>query len=385
MKVLIIWPYYEVYLEYFYDRNKNIEGLSFEEHRMLFFNDHYGWPSDLSQYMNNMGIETEFIISNSEKLQKRWALENGLEAYSENNWEKEIAFEQIKKFKPDILWVSETHFFGDFINRAKSYCKKIITWISSETPSKLDFSGISMLLTSQPDILQEKHHLFEKIIVTYPGFNRHIIEELGNIEKKHDFVFIGQFTSSHKYRTQVLAYLIQNGIDLKIFGSITRIQKSSKIKRFLGDVLKQRDLLKGIKTIREPTADVDYNNNIKYISSACQGPVFGLDYYRVLAQSKVGLNIHSDISGDYVDNMRMFETTGVGTCLMTTESINNIEIFEPDKEILTFNSKEHLLDIVRNIDFNKTEIKQISKAGQRKTLSQYSIERMYENIKEIFE
>ena len=36
--------------------------------------------------------------------------------------------------------------------------------------------------------------------------------------------------------------------------------------------------------------------------------------YRVLRQSKIALNRHSDVAEDHANNMRLYEATGVGTC-----------------------------------------------------------------------
>ena len=103
MKILMLWKYYSAYLEYFYKKHPNVINLSFEEHRKELFNDHFGWPADLSRYMNQRGMLTEFIIVDDELLQKKWAIENGFSSYSKREWEKEIAMKQIKSFCPDIF------------------------------------------------------------------------------------------------------------------------------------------------------------------------------------------------------------------------------------------------------------------------------------------
>ena len=384
MKILIVWQYYQKYLDHFYNNILTNPKTNFEEHISLFFEDHFGWPSDLAQHMISIGLDVTFVISNAEVSQKQWAKENNFINFSEKNWEKEILYEQIKRIKPDFLWLNAINLFGTFVKRVKSFCKKIIIWISHEISDDLDFSDISILLTSQADILGSKSSHFGKVIVTNPGFNRKILEKLDKPLKKNNFIFIGSFTKSHKKRVEILAYLVKNGIDVKIFGNILNERKNTNFKKLMGDIFKRRDIDKAIKTITNYSEDSKYIDNLKYILKVCQKPVFGLEYYKVLSEAQIGLNIHSDISGDHADNMRMFETTGVGTCLMTTESPKNIKVFEPGKEILTFKSKEHLLDILINRVSNKTDIKQISKAGQERTLKHHTIENMYDNIKEIF-
>ena len=38
--------------------------------------------------------------------------------------------------------------------------------------------------------------------------------------------------------------------------------------------------------------------------------VFGLDMYKLISKSKIILNIHGEIAGDYAGNVRLFEATG---------------------------------------------------------------------------
>jgi len=54
--------------------------------------------------------------------------------------------------------------------------------------------------------------------------------------------------------------------------------------------------------------------------------------YKALSRAKIGFNIHADIASDYAANMRMFEVTGVGSCLITDWKPNLHELFEDGEE-----------------------------------------------------
>ena len=62
--------------------------------------------------------------------------------------------------------------------------------------------------------------------------------------------------------------------------------------------------------------------------------IIGLDYYKLLSQSSITFNKHADKSYGSVGNMRMFEATGVGTCLLTDTGENMKDLFEADKEVV---------------------------------------------------
>jgi hypothetical protein len=388
MKVLMLWRYYPEYLSYFYKKNPYAYELSFEEHLNEILNDHFGWPGDLSRYMNKMGIETLFIIENAESLQKKWAIENGFEYSSKNGWKKEIVMEQIKHFQPDILWITSIFdYYGDFVRNALPYCKKAITWVSCPTPPNLDISGFTDLITSHPNMLKDQQHLFDKVVVTKPGFDPAILGKIGDVEKKYDITFIGGITPYHHKRMEILAYLIENGIDLKVFGyffeppHLGPYELFKRIAKYFVSMQGIMSLLEMLKYYYQKS----HKDNLATIRSTYLGQVFGLDMYRTLAESYITLNIHGDIAGNYAGNIRMFESTGIGTCLLTENFENINELFEPGKDILTYNSKEELLEIIYFMLNQNEEIELIAKAGQKRTLKEHTIERMFNDIKHVFE
>ncbi len=109
-----------------------------------------------------------------------------------------------------------------------------------------------------------------------------------------------------------------------------------------------------------------------------------MDMYRVLAASRITLNTHSDFADNYAANQRLFETTGMGSCLLTEHAENIKELFVPGEEILTYNSKEELLEIIKTMLNQRERIEKIALAGQLRTLKDYTIERMFNNIKPAF-
>ena len=81
----------------------------------------------------------------------------------------------------------------------------------------------------------------------------------------------------------------------------------------------------------------------------------------------------------------MFESTGVGTCLLTEHSENISELFEPAKEILTYRSESELLNIIKEMLDQNERIKKIALAGQKKTLQNDTLEKTFNDIRHAFE
>src|SRR5690606_30132161 len=90
-------------------------------------------------------------------------------------------------------------------------------------------------------------------------------------------------------------------------------------------------------------------------------PVFGLEHMKILARSKVALNNHSEIAGNSSGNMRMFEATGMGACLLTDHKDDVATWFEPDREIVTYRSTEEAIEKAHWLLENQTQRKAIAR------------------------
>ena len=100
--------------------------------------------------------------------------------------------------------------------------------------------------------------------------------------------------------------------------------------------------------------------------------------YNLIAKSKIVLNYHID-SGKG-NNMRVFETTGVKTCLFTNGKYSLEKYFDCEKDIVCFNSLEDAKEKLKFLIKNDEIIKEISKNGQIATLSKNT----FQNRKIIF-
>jgi hypothetical protein len=108
------------------------------------------------------------------------------------------------------------------------------------------------------------------------------------------------------------------------------------------------------------------------IRTAYRGPAWGLMMYRVLNWSRISVNYHIELSGEYANNMRLYETTGVGTLLLTDWKRNLHELFEPDVEVVTYRTSEECVEKIRYFLEHEEERARIAKAGQARTLREHT-------------
>ena len=77
-----------------------------------------------------------------------------------------------------------------------------------------------------------------------------------------------------------------------------------------------------------------YGGPLKLIfQNSIKKPIFGIDYYKSINNSKNSLNIHTEGCGDCSGNIRLFEITGLRSCMISEK----------------FQNMEHLLRTVRSM------------------------------------
>ena len=115
----------------------------------------------------------------------------------------------------------------------------------------------------------------------------------------------------------------------------------------------------------------------------CERPVNGLDYFKVIGESRISLNKHTDRSLGDVGNLRLFEATGMGSCLLTDDGRNIRDLFEPDTEIVTYRSTAEAIEKINYLLENESAREAIAIAGQRKTLRSHTIQNRCQLIDEL--
>ena len=97
------------------------------------------------------------------------------------------------------------------------------------------------------------------------------------------------------------------------------------------------------------------------------------------------LNRHINVAGDYANNMRLFEATGVGSLLITDKKINLGEYFSVGTEILAYDSPDEAAELARWAIDHPDEADSIAKAGQLRTLTEHTYDRCMERLVGILE
>lgn len=397
-KFVKISSYYPSYLKYFYGKNTNIP-LNYNEHLKFILGDFFSYGDAWSRYLNELGNEPYEIIYNDERLQKKWACLNGISI--KKNWQKSILLEQLKIIKPNVIFWN-TYINRDFIKILKSEVPAIKVNFTQIGVYFLDygyfrkFSFVISCFRSQTDNLNSKgiNAYFMK-----HGFHPIILDKIKADKKSIDFSFFGSIVSGHGFhykRAEYLEYLLKN-TPLEIWTDFKNPSYLRYFKRFakniialnlnmfkkLGfndSILPDKIKFNKIKKWRNEGKLIKFQNNI---DKKFKVPIYGLEMFQKLANSKVSFNIHIDEAGNQAANMRMYEVTGIGTCLLTDWKEDIKEYFEPDYEIVTYKSKEEALEKVNFLLDNLKESESIALNGQKRTLRNHTLKKRVEKINEI--
>lgn len=345
MNILILDSYYSNFLSSFYSSYPNVLEMDFDSHRKLLMDQRFGTSDVYSCNLKKLGCDAQEIVTNDDILQLKWARKNQIKLINTKdpinrifnkfgyNWRYQIIKSQVKKIKPDVLYIQEGNILSDkFILKLKPMVKLIIGQVASSIPFYRTYKSYDLVLTPLPHFINCFNERGIKSEYFQLAFDDRVLNEIGPIEHKFDFTFVGGISKAHANRFKLINTLSES-IGLELFG-------------YGGNSLDR--------------------NSKAYLHH--HGEAWGLEMYRTLAQSRISLNCHEEVAGNYASNMRLYEATGMGTCLITDWKQNLYNIFELDKEVVTFQSVKELIDKVNYLLDNENERAKIAIKGQRRVL-----------------
>jgi spore maturation protein CgeB len=118
--------------------------------------------------------------------------------------------------------------------------------------------------------------------------------------------------------------------------------------------------------------------------NAVEKPVFLNELLEVFAESKIVINAHSDIAGQYKGNMRVFEALGTGSFMLSDKGIYP-EFLIDGEDFVSYANINDLLDKVEYYLENEDEREKIAKHGYETICKYYSTEMGSKKLKSIFE
>lgn len=345
MKLAYLTTIYPIYMQKLYGVRTGLAQEPFEQQRELIESDAFGWADFWQKALLPLGYQVYDVLANVQPLQWAWAKENGFTSYAEDNWVFSISMEQIRRFQPDILFIDDYHTFSAaWIAAVRRCCPSIrlvLGWCGAPYRDGSVFAEYDVVLSCVPELVKDFANQGHASYHMNHGFDPRILTRLENkgTSADIDFSFIGQIMLANNYhvkRAQLLTALVQQ-VKMEIYSPM--FESPSQIEQ--------------LRPFLRPS-------------------VFGLEMFNTLKRSKLTFNSHIDVSANSASNMRLFEATGMGTCLVTDWKQNISTLFVPDQEVVTYKSVEECVEKVKWLQAHPAEAKRIGAAGQQKTLRQHT-------------
>jgi len=341
---LFVHTYYPEFLDALYADHGQLAVLPFEAQRRRIFETRFGVSDAYSDGLRRLGCDAQEVIANADALQASWACAHGVTLSGNiHDQRRQIVAAQIDHYRPDVLYVFEWNPLGDaFVTEMKSKVRLTIGQIASPLPDNRTFAGYDLVISSYPPIVDYFAKQDGRGALLRLAFDARVLDQLPQPQPEYAVTFVGGFAPSHPDRIAWLASLART-CPVEVFGY-------------------------GAENI--PTGSP--------LRARHRGEVWGLPMYEVLARSRVTLNRHAHINvrgatlHRFANNMRLYEASGVGACLLTERRDNLGDILEPDRECVTYTSDAECADRIRNILENDQLYQEVGRAAQEKTLSKHT-------------
>ena len=350
----------DLYREYINQLGNRGNDLSYNELHRRVLDDCYSESDYIHKYLQgDYGIETMHIYYNYDLLQRKW----------DNNPDKDpfsILLRQIKQFNPDVILVLNLWFLSvEKINIIRETLHNQVRFICYHFTGiddfvKKVFPEYDFVMTGSEYWAKVTKRYAEKVYVVRHAFEPSILKKLKTKESVNKPGFAGSIILGnrvHNNRVDIISALKKNIIEFDYYG------------RIYGSFFKPRNILEGIK---KPIKYIERINTGLYIKKICQPSVFGLAYYNTLRYYSININIHAEAAASGAGNQRMFEVTGVGSCLITDYREENSELFDIEKEIVVYKNEDELVDKLQYLLKHEEEARKIAERGQQRTLNEHN-------------
>ena len=361
MKIIIIDRYYNNVLSNTYLRHPELKQAPYETQLQILMDLFFGTSNYYSQNLISLGHEAQELIINCKPLQLQWMRENLgrvkslvlakklhwlLGGNREDDWQHKILFEQLKKSRPDVVHFQDPASVSpSFLASIKPYVRIITGQIASPYSPKIDFKGFDLMFSAWPHYVQRFRNQGLQSELWYLGFEPNILKRIKPAATS-DVLFVGSLFRAHSNRIVFLERLAEE-LSFDWWGP-------------LQDTLAPESPLRDLY----------------------RGEAWGLDMLNLLAGSKICLNYHIDEAGDWANNMRLFEATGVGTLLLTDQKKNLNELYQIGTEAIAFSSVDECIELVTHYLAHPNERKSIATSGQQATLAKHTYRQRMEQYLE---
>jgi len=353
LRVLVIDTCYPAFLAEHDAQRPGLERAPYDEQLAALMARRFGTSDAYSHELRRLGHDAVEVIANSPRLQRAWAAEHGRErllatmtelptragAAARHLFARRVLRAQVAAFDPDVvyfqdLWVASR----PELDRLRAGGRLVVGQIASTAPAPEVLRGYDLVVTSFPHYVERFRALGVDSEYLPISFDARLLDEVAvDGDRPHGAVFVGGVNPAlHPGGVALLERLCRQ-VNLDVWGY-------------------GADALPSSSPIR----------------ARHHGEAWGLDMYRVLARSRVVVNRHIEAAEGWANNMRLYESTGMGALLLTEQAPNLDSLFAPGAEVATYANEGELVARLRELLADEARRSAIAAAGHERTLRQHT-------------
>jgi spore maturation protein CgeB len=266
---------------------------------------------------------------------------------------------QIEAHQAEVVYAQDLSFFSrSNLDRLRGQGRLVAGQIASGMPAEELVQGFDLILTSFPHYPDRFRSMgvdseylpiafYERVL---DRLRREGIDPNPGADRPHGAVFVGGLDPDVHGAGVELLERVANAVPLDVWGyGGERLPADSVLRR------------------------------------AYRGGAWGIEMYRVLAESRMVVNRHIAFAEGFANNMRLFEATGTGALLLTEDAPNLAELFEPGREVVSYDGPEDLMKKLRHYLEHDDERREIAAAGQARTLRDHTYAQVMARLAGILE
>jgi hypothetical protein len=370
MRLLHVTTYAPDLLHTHYQRTPELQGAPYQVQHERVLALLYSWSDFIVARVRARGGVGLAVVANHARAQQQWAREHGIRESGRDA----ILLEQIKHERPDVLFFQDSYSFSAaLVREARTRLRKgaliaAYSGLASVPPRMPEMIGdIDLLAVAGWPIADQFPARARDTVVMGHGFETSILDRVPEIGPRLAASFVGQLgTTLHAERRELLE-TVAAVVPLTLYSGTLRATPKAALRQLAAAVVR-RKLKAHLALMRSP------------LNAGVRPPVYGAEMYGVLRRSDISFNQQGGNVPFYVPNMRLFEVTGCGSCIVTDARPGIDTLFEPDTEIVTYRSKADLGEKVKWLADHPRERAAIAAAGQRRTLRDHTFHRRVDEL-----
>ncbi len=379
--------YYPGYLAYYYSRFPQVKYWSYEKQLSHLYDDAFALSDFFSKNLAANGVNAHEIIENAGPLQDAWKKENGVQDSG-----YDLLIEQLNKLQPDVVFLNAGRTPFHMVERIREKVKSIRRLVGNcSAPYRegdlKEFASYDFVITCSAGIELTLGHRGIKVYHMNHAFEHTLLPKVmeNNGYEESDVLFTGSLgfgENYHNIRRDTITALLQQGINVSLRASTAEISPFRHYARCgayaVASTMKKLGLLNLAKSIPLLGRATEWRSMPKrdsypdVIKKNARPPLFGIEMLKAMHTARIAFNSHIDMAGDYAANMRLFEATGVGTCLVTDWKKNLHELFAPESEVVSYRNVEECIEKIKWLLDHPAERARIAKAGHERTLKEHT-------------